>query len=620
VYTERSDHPLDKGFDMHRQMFVPPLSASCILSLDGMERQGACFRFAARGYDVYRTRVMGMRHTYDTGEGIPWERMTLCLDWLEPHVFRVRCGRGEDVPEHRTPMLVDRESGGAYRLECREFEDRYEIASSELRLLIFRNDFRIEIHGPDGPVTVMGARQRDGFMNVVDTVPLGFVRDLETGRSYAVNSFELAPGEAVFGFGEHYGTVNRRGQTVSLWTEEGMGHSTGRNYKNIPFFMSTSGYGVFVNESLPMTFFVGSRFYPRNELAVEGDLLDLFFFHGPSLKRVQEAYTALTGRPPMVPRWSLGLWVSRISYLSQEEVLEVARRLRKEQWPSDVIHLDTGWFEKDWQCDWRFDPRRFPDPGAMIRELHAMHFRLSLWQWPYLVDTLPAREEAEKRGALAAGEVMALGFRVRHIDFTRPEGVAWYQEQLERLFGLGVDVIKTDFGEYVEDHLAFRSGSARSLKNLYPLLYNRAAFQAAERRKKGEALLWARSAYAGSQRYPVHWSGDSACTFQDMPCALRGGLSLGLSGFTFWSNDVGGVLGNALGRTVCPLDGLEHLQLSHATSRGASPLPGAVELRTGDAGGIPGPRGAPVPADPLSVQRGPEERAPGAAGTQAPGV
>jgi len=544
VYSERSDHPLDKGYDMHRQVLVPPLSACCVLRLDGMVRDGASFRFAARGYDVYRTRVLGMLHAYDTGEGVPWERLTLCLDWFGPNVFRLRCARGEEVPEHPTPMVPGPAAREPFEPACSEHEDRYEFASGELRLAIHRGDFRIEVRGADGgPVTVIGARQKDGFANVVDTLPLGFVTDRETGRVFAVAGFELAPGEAVFGFGEHFGTVNKRGQTVSLWNEEGMGHATGRNYKNVPFFMSTAGYGVFVNESLPMTFFVGSRFYPRHEVAVEGDLLDAYFFYGPSLKRVQTAYTGLTGRAPMVPRWSLGLWVSRISYRSQEEVLETARRLRGEGWPADVIHVDTGWFEKEWQCDWRFDPRRFPDPEAMIRELHAAGLRLCLWQWPYVVSSLPLREEAERRGALAQGEVTNMGLGLRHIDFTCPEGVAWYQEQLARLFALGVDAVKTDFGEYVEDHLRFRNAEARSLRNLYALLYQRAAFEAAERARPGQALLWARSACAGSQRYPVHWSGDSACTFDDMLCALRGGLCLGLSGFTFWSNDVGGFSG-----------------------------------------------------------------------------
>jgi len=484
-----------------------------------------------------------MLHTYDTSDDIPWSPMTLDLEWVAPNILRMRCVRGEDVPDNPTPMLDGTIQALGFDPGFEEHEDHYALTSPEIKVLVYRKDFRIEVTNPEGKTVVMGGPQKDGFPNVVDTLPLGLVTDQETGRCFAVHNFELKPGEAVYGFGEHYGTVNKRGQTVSLWNEEGMGHSTGRNYKNVPFFMSTSGYGVFVNQERPMTFFVGSRFYPRHELAAEGEFLDLFLIYGPSLKRIQADYTSLTGRACMVPKWSFGLWVSRISYLSQEEVLAVARRIRREAWPADVIHVDTGWFEKEWQCDWRFDKRRFPDPERMIQELHGENFRVSLWQWPYVADPLPLKEEARARGALAQGTVYNMVMKKHHIDFTSPEGVSFYQEQLERLLDMGVDAIKADFGEYVSDHIEFRHGDARTLKNLYALLYQKAAFEVVQRKKPGDTVLWARSGYAGSQRYPVHWSGDSASTFADMLCALRGGLSLGLSGFTFWSNDVGGFIG-----------------------------------------------------------------------------
>ena len=539
VYIDRTDHPLDKGYLL--DLPLTPLTASCILKIDSMEQYGADFTFSARGYDVFRTRILNMLHAYDTSPGVSWERLTLRLSWLKPNVFRVRCVRGESVPDNLTPMLAGPLPKPDFKPECIEHPDRYEIRSPELTLLVFRDDFRIEVRGPGGEIATMGARQKDGFPNIVDSLPLGFFHDRETGRSFSVNNFELKPGEAVFGFGEHYDNVNKRGRTVTLWNEEGMGHSTGRNYKNIPFFMSTNGYGVFVNESLPMTFFVGSRFYPRHELAVEGDLLDQFFFFGPSLKRVQGEYTELTGRSPMVPKWSLGLWYSRISYMSRQQVDEVAERIRKEGWPGDVIHIDTGWFDKEWQCDWKFSETRFPDPAGMIKKLHEMNLRISLWQWPYLVEALDLTYEAIRRNALAKGKHILMNSLLYHIDFSRPEGVAFYQEQIGPLLAMGVDAIKTDFGEHVQEHMEFQGGSGRKMKNLYALLYQKAAHEEA---KKTGAILWARSAYAGAQRYPVHWSGDSASTFEDMHCALKGGLSLGLSGFTFWSNDVGGFSGN----------------------------------------------------------------------------
>jgi alpha-D-xyloside xylohydrolase len=359
---------------------------------------------------------------------------------------------------------------------------------------------------------------------------------------FAVENFTLAPGEAVYGFGEWFSTLNKRGQTVGLWAIDGMGNTSGRTYKNIPFFMSTAGYGIFVNHVLPMTFFVGSRSYVHNLLVAEGDSLDYYFFYGPSLKKITSAYTDLTGKSPVPPKWSFGLWVSRISYDSQDEVLETARRLRAEKYPADVINVDTNWFEGEWQCDWRFGPR-FPDPAGMFRQLREQNLRVCLWQWPYVCEHLDIFEEAQEKGVLAeGGSFDMLLFKVRTIDMSKPEAVTWYQAQLRRLFDLGAAAIKVDFGEHVRDYERYLEYSGREMHNLYPLLYNRAAFEVAQE-YFGRGLIWARSAYAGSQRYPVHWSGDNSSTFENMLCSLRGGLSFGLSGFTFWSNDVGGFTG-----------------------------------------------------------------------------
>ncbi len=304
--------------------------------------------------------------------------------------------------------------------------------------------------------------------------------------------------------------------------------------------MSTSGYGVFVNESLPMTFFVGSRYYPKHEIAIEGDLIDQFFFYGPSMKRIQMDYTRITGKAPMVPKWSLGTWMSRISYNNQAQVEEVAKRMREEKWPCDVINIDVGWFEEDWRCDWKFSPKRFPDPKGMLKKLDDMNFKVCLWQWPYLVDQMDVTEEAKKREAMAKGQCVIVNLPLNHIDFTCDEGVAFYQDLLRPLLEMGVAAIKTDFGEHVADHMQFKNMESRKVKNLYALLYQKAANEICN---QYDALLWARSAYAGSQRYPVHWAGDSCSSFGHLYHSLCSGISLGMSGFTFWSNDTGGFFG-----------------------------------------------------------------------------
>lgn len=257
-----------------------------------------------------------------------------------------------------------------------------------------------------------------------------------------------------------------------------------------------------------------------------------------------ERYTELTGRAPRVPLWSFGTWMARWTYASQEQVLDVVRALREMRMPCDVVHIDTGWFEEDWKVDWAFSPKRFPDPAAMTEEARQLGFRISVWQAPYALEGTPAFEEASRAGALAENHgpfTFLYMFPGRPIDFTKPEGVAWYKKTLRRLLDLGVGAIKVDFGEQIEPHQRFAGGDGDTVHNLYALLYHQAAFEVTEEaRGEGEALVWARAGWAGCQRYPVPWSGDNSSNYENMLSSLRGGLSLGMSGFTYWSQDTGG--------------------------------------------------------------------------------
>jgi len=519
-------------------------TANCLVELESVRREGNSFFFAGRSYQVYTQRKIQFYLEYQT-QGSPWQRITLRLDFLRADAFRLRAVEGEDVPEHQTDMVIGDLADPRLKIAFQDQPDRLVLKSSRLRLELFKQNFRIEIFDGRGKrLTESGGRMKNAFPNAQDSWPTGFVTDKGSGMTFAVENWTLSPGEAVYGLGERFDGLNRRGQTIGLWTKEGMGNTMGRTYKPIPFFLSTQGYGVFVNESRPMNFWVGSRHFPQTIVAVEGRQLDYYFFYGPSFKKILRLYTDLTGRGPVPPRWSFGLWVSRLSYGSQEEVLAVARRLREERWPSDVIHVDTNWFKTDWECDWEFSAERFPDPAAMFQKCREMGFRVSLWQFPYVLKKLPLYQDGKARGAFAGNdEGLHFAFKpMAMIDFSKPEGVEWYQERWRRLFKLGAAAIKVDFGEWVRDQMTFARGDGRTMHNLYPLLYNKAAFEVTAEFYR-EPVIWARSAYAGSQRYPLHWSGDNSSTFENMLCSLRGGLSLGLCGFSFWSNDVGGFIG-----------------------------------------------------------------------------
>jgi len=564
-----TDHPLDKNGAHITDIFTLPRkllarTPRSVLNVYLLDREKNSFLFRARAYNIFN-RKLGVWHVeYHTGPDEKYTECALRIDLVTPDSYRLRLARGRQVPAHNTPMIsgdpldngYDEDIGTELKTRKKndfvathtDEDDRYVISTESLTLHIYKESFRIDVFDAAGALVARtGSRSHNEFPNANDAFPLGFIENRFPRKRLAVENFDLFPGESIFGLGEYFGPLNRVGQTISLWHLDATGNSSPRSYKSIPFFMSSRGYGVFFNDYNPMTFWVGSREVSKIQVAVENDLVDYYFFHGPQPKKILGAYTALTGRASVTPRWTLGTWMSRLSYGSQEEVLEVARRLRHEKIPTDVLNLDTNWSTVEWACDWSFDEKRFPDPALMFRELDKMGFKLCLWQIPYVMNSLDISREGRERRAFAKNRgpfiFVFLGL-ARVIDFSREEGIRWYREKLKRLFSLGARTVKVDFGEQIEPHQRFLRYSGRQMHNLYPLLYNKAAFEAAQDFFGArEAVIWARSAYAGSQRYPVHWSGDNSSNYANMPASLRGGLSLGLCGFTYWSQDVGGFVG-----------------------------------------------------------------------------
>lgn len=555
TYFSYTDHPLDiNGTAMTLPFTVlrknRGRSTCSLLWIDSMERSKNSFLFRGRGYNTFKVKNANTmsRHEYLVENDTQYRACRLQIDFLRADAYRLRFTRAETVPENKTMMVCQDISDQAVEVQILEDEEKWTLSSSQLCLKVYKRKFRIEVFNAEGDlVTETGSQTKDEFPTPNDSFPLSIIDDKGSHRSYGMESFTLQPGEAVFGLGEHFKPVNKVGQSVGLWNFEGLGNTSGRVYKNIPFFLSTQGYGVFINESRPIHLWIGTRETCKNHFAVEGDLVDYYYFYGPSFKSILNTYTDLTGKAHQPPLWSFGVWMSRITYFSQEQVDAVMRRLREMEFPCDVIHIDTGWFSKDWVCDWKFDPERFPDPKAMFRQAHQNGFRISLWQLPYILDETDLYPEAKRLGVLAKNNgpfAFLAMFAANVIDFSNPDGVAWYKRLLAALLDMGADAIKTDFGEQVEPMMQFKEFDGRQMHNLYPLLYQKAAFEITQE-KKGEenGIIWARSAYAGAQRYPVHWSGDNSSNFENLLSSLRGGLSLGLCGFTFWSQDTGGFVG-----------------------------------------------------------------------------
>jgi alpha-D-xyloside xylohydrolase len=381
-----------------------------------------------------------------------------------------------------------------------------------------------------------------------DAFALAFVE--RNGRPQrTTGSFHVQAGECFMGTGERFAKMDLSGRTVQLRNQDGQGVNNRRTYKNIPFYLSSAGYGLFLHTSAMAKFSLADHSTRSVQLLVEEPVLDVFLIGGEAPVDVLRGYRQLTGFPSMPPLWSFGIWMSRMTYFSADEVKAVCSRLREEHYPCDVIHLDTGWFETDWLCEWKFNQSRFPEPEAFIRTLKAQGFRVSLWQLPYIAYEAEQYAEAVANRYIGASEKKMQGasnFSVQDyagtIDFTYPRATEWYQGLLKNLLAMGVACIKTDFGEDIHLDAEYHAMTPERLHNLYPLLYQKAAYDITQQ-TTGEGIIWARAAWAGCQRYPLHWGGDAASSWDGLAGSLKGGLHLGLSGFAFWSHDVPGFHG-----------------------------------------------------------------------------
>jgi len=370
--------------------------------------------------------------------------------------------------------------------------------------------------------------------------------------AFVHEQLDLGVGELIYGLGERFGPLVKNGQTVEIWNADG-GTSSEQAYKSIPFHLSNRGYGVLVNDPGHVSYEIGSEAVERVQFSVPGEVLEYFVIAGPTPKDVLDRYTALTGRAPVVPAWSYGLWLSTSFTTDYDEqtVNSFIDEMSARELPVSVFHFDCFWMREFNWCDFEWDPRVFPDPTGMLGRLHEKDLRVSVWINPYIAQRSPLFREAGDAGYLvrrADGSIWQWDLwqaGMGLVDFTNPDAVAWYQSKLRGLIDQGVDCFKTDFGERIPTDVVWADGSDPArMHNLYAQLYNRAVHDVlTEARGDGEAVLFARSATAGGQSMPVHWGGDSTSTFASMAETLRGGLSLALSGFAFWSHDIGGFEG-----------------------------------------------------------------------------
>ena len=384
-----------------------------------------------------------------------------------------------------------------------------------------------------------------------DALPLGFVScdSIATNKTErATISFKCEPDECFVGTGERFRKMDLSGQTFQLKNQDGQGVNNRRCYKNIPFYMSSRMYGCFYHTSDYCKLSLADHSTRSVQFMCDRATLDVFLIGGQSPEEILRGYRMLTGFPAMPPLWSFGIWMSRMTYFSADEVNEICDRLRNEHYPCDVIHLDTGWFRTDWLCEWKFNPERFPDPKEFIKGLADKGFKVSLWQLPYVAKGAEQLEEAKKNKFIApllkeqaseGSNFSALDY-AGTIDFTYDKAVDWYKNALLKpLLDMGVKCIKTDFGENIHMDAVYHGMTPERLNNIYALLYQKAAYEITKE-VTSDGIVWARAAWAGCQRYPLHWGGDSESSWAGLAGSLKGGLHFGLSGFAFWSHDVPG--------------------------------------------------------------------------------
>lgn len=530
-------------------------------------RPGVAALYAQEAYDLWQISDTpdgpGLMITAPTaviarrGDVLNRPVLTTTLSSPAEGVIRVRIAHHTGAPWHGGFTLPGA-GGSAEGIEITQSEGTVRAGALTARVTAGAPwDLSFEVDGRR--VTGSGLKSQ-GYLRVaadaqVDTGIVGNARAGErqsVAPAYVHEQLDLGVGELVYGLGERFGPLVKNGQTVDIWNADG-GTSSEQAYKNVPFYLTNRGYGVLVNDPSHVSFEVGSEAVERVQFSVPGEVLEYFVIAGPTPADVLGRYTALTGRPPIVPAWSYGLWLSTSFTTAYDEatITSFIDEMAARELPVSVFHFDCFWMREFNWCDFEWDARVFPDPDGMLARLHARDLRVCVWINPYIAQRSPLFREAADAGYLvrrADGSVWQWDLwqaGMGLVDFTNPDAAAWYQEKLRALSAQGVDCFKTDFGERIPTDVVWADGSdPQRMHNLYTELYNRAVHDVlVASRGEGDAVLFARSATAGGQSMPVHWGGDSTSTFTSMAETLRGGLSLAMSGFAYWSHDIGGFEG-----------------------------------------------------------------------------
>ena len=482
-----------------------------------------------------------INHRGDTLGGIV---LTIEVTSPMPEVIRVKTSHHLGVQKKGPDFELNIEEN--MDLNVTEDEEKIRIESGSLALIITKEYWSMT-YERNGEVITKSSGRDLAFMK---TDWNGFAYDKGGADAYMRQELGLSVGELVYGMGERFTAFTKNGQSVDIWNEDG-GTSTYQSYKNIPFYLTNRGYGVFVNHPEKVSFEVGTEQVSKVEFSVPGESMEYFLINGPTMKEVLERYTSLTGKPSLPPQWTFGLWLSTSFTTNYDEktVMSFIDGMEERGIPLQVFHFDCFWMKDFHWSDFVWDSRVFPDPKGMLSRIREKGLKVCVWINSYIAQESCLFAEGMEKGYFVKrknGDVwqwdmwqpgMAL------VDFTNPAACKWFQDKLEVLLDMGVDCFKTDFGERIptEDVVYYDGSDPVKMHNYYTYLYNKTVYELLQRKRgKDDAVLFARSATAGGQKFPVHWGGDCWSNYEAMAESMRGGLSLTMSGFGYWSHDIGG--------------------------------------------------------------------------------
>lgn len=470
--------------------------------------------------------------------------LTFHISVAREGVFHIVVNHYEGVKK-KTPSFVVQEK--LQPLACEETENGFVLKSGENELQITKKPFGMEFFCAGKRMTKMTGEDFS-YIRTGDSGVLLYEEQAEA--SYMRGATGLSVGEMIYGLGEQFGPFVKNGQSIDMWNEDG-GTSSELAYKNVPFYLSNRGYGIFVNHPERVSFEIGTERVEKTAFSVPGEGLDFYYFGGGTMKKALSLYTELTGKPALPPEWSFGLWLSTSFVTNYDEatVMNTIEAMEKEGIPISVFHFDCFWMQGYHWCNFLWDKEVFPDARGMLSRIHDKGIKVCVWINPYIAQASELFAEGAEKGYFLHkenGDVWQwdkwqAGMAI--VDFTNPEAKAWYQEKLTALLEMGVDCFKTDFGERIPDENVryFDGSDPKKMHNFYSYLYNETVYETIKRVKGEEdAVVFARSGTSGGQKFPVHWGGDCFARYESMAESLRGGLSLTMSGYGYWSHDIGG--------------------------------------------------------------------------------